>query len=86
MRTTHESVRRVPCRAASTTRKKIIDGDVCADNPHVLVFRMRTALVSVSFMMAVVDFFALPTSKTHTIPGSIVGFSITAKGFESVIW
>ena len=44
---------------------------------------MLTALVSASFMMAVANFCALPISTTHTIIGSIVGFSIAAKGFES---
>lgn len=59
---------------------------VYADEPDVLMFGMLTALVSASFMMAVANFFALPISTTHTIIGSIVGFSIAAKGFESVIW
>ncbi|KAL7537196.1 hypothetical protein ACHAXR_007652 [Thalassiosira sp. AJA248-18] len=70
----------------STIRKKMIDGDMYADEPDVLMFGMLTALVSASFMMAVANYFALPISTTHTIIGSIVGFSIAAKGFESVIW
>lgn len=70
----------------STIRKKMIDGDMYTDEPDVLMFGMLTALVSASFMMAVANFFALPISTTHTIIGSIVGFSIAAKGFESVIW
>jgi len=70
----------------STIRKSMIDGDMYADEPDVLMFGMLTALVSASFMMAVANFFALPISTTHTIIGSIVGFSIAAKGFESVMW
>lgn len=70
----------------STIRKSIIDGDMYTEEPDVLMFGMLTALVSASFMMAVANHFALPISTTHTIIGSIVGFSIAAKGFESVIW
>lgn len=70
----------------STIRKNMIDGDMYADEPDVLMFGMLTALVSASFMMGVANYFALPISTTHTIIGSIVGFSIAAKGFESVIW
>jgi len=70
----------------STIRKSMIDVDMYMDEPDVLMFGMLTALVSASFMMFVANYFALPISTTHTIIGSIVGFSIAAKGFESVIW
>jgi len=70
----------------STIRKNMIDGDMYTEEPDVLMFGMLTALVSASFMMGVANYFALPISTTHTIIGSIVGFSIAAKGFESVIW
>jgi len=70
----------------STIRKSMIDVDMYLDEPDVLMFGMLTALVSASFMMFVANYFALPISTTHTIIGSIVGFSIAAKGFESVIW
>jgi phosphate/sulfate permease len=58
---------------ASTTNKNMIDGDICADDSHILVFGMRTALVSVLFMMGVVDFFLLPVSTPHTITGPLPG-------------
>ena len=67
---------------ASTIRKKMIAGAVCANDPDVLVSGMLTALVSASFMVSVANFLALPISTTHTIIGSIAGFSIAAKGFE----
>mmetsp|Transcript_48308 Transcript_48308/g.56469 ORF Transcript_48308/g.56469 Transcript_48308/m.56469 type:complete len:519 (-) Transcript_48308:533-2089(-) len=70
----------------STIRKNMIDGDMYTDEPDVLMFGMLTALVSASFMMGVANYFALPISTTHTIIGSIVGFSIAAKGFESIMW
>lgn len=70
----------------STIRKNMIKVDMYTEEPDVLMFGMLTALVSASFMMAVANFCALPISTTHTIIGSIVGFSIAAKGFESVVW
>jgi len=70
----------------STIRKKMIDGDMYADEPDVLMYGMLTSLVSASFMMAVANYLALPISTTHTIIGAIVGFSLAAKGFKSIIW
>lgn len=46
----------------STIRKSIIDGDLYADEPDVLMFGMLTALVSASFMMFVANYLALPVS------------------------
>lgn len=70
----------------STIRKNMIDGEMYEDDPDVLMYGMLTALVSASFMMGVANYAALPISTTHTIIGSIVGFSIAAKGFKSVMW
>jgi len=64
----------------------MIDGDMYADEPDVLMFGMLTALVSASFMMGVANYLALPISTTHTIIGSIVGFSLAAKGVKSIMW
>jgi phosphate/sulfate permease len=72
---------------ATTIRKQMIDGDMHANDPDLLMSRMLTAPVSTSFMIAVVNFFTLSISTTyHTIIGSVAGFSITAKGFKFVIW
>jgi phosphate/sulfate permease len=70
----------------STIRKGIIDGDMYTDEPDVLMYGMLAALVSASIMMMIANFLALPISTTHTIIASIVGFSLAAKGFQSVIW
>jgi phosphate/sulfate permease len=44
------------------------------------------SLVSASFILMVANYLSLPVSTTHTIVGSIIGFSIAAKGFESIKW
>ena len=50
------------------------------------MYGMLMSLVSASFILAVANYLALPVSTTHTIVGSIVGFSLAAKGFSSVKW
>lgn len=65
----------------STIKGKILDTDQYADEPDVLMYGMLTSLVAASFILGVANYLALPLSTTHTIVGSIVGFSLAAKGF-----
>lgn len=50
------------------------------------MYGMLTSLVAASFILAAANYLALPVSTTHTIVGSIVGFSLAAKGFSSINW
>eukprot|EP00970_Alexandrium_tamarense_P010949 scaffold2288_cov156-Alexandrium_tamarense.AAC.3 len=70
----------------STIKGKMIDADLYEDTPDVLMYGMLTSLVSASFILMVANYLSLPVSTTHTIVGSIIGFSIAAKGFESIKW
>jgi len=70
----------------STIKGKMIDTSLYADEPGVLMYGMLTSLVAASFILAVANYLALPVSTTHTIVGSIVGFSLAAKGFNSINW
>nr|QWX94580.1 Na+/Pi cotransporter [Skeletonema tropicum] len=70
----------------STIKGKMIDTSLYADEPGVLMYGMLTSLVAASFILAVANYLALPVSTTHTIVGSIVGFSLAAKGFSSIDW
>jgi phosphate/sulfate permease len=70
----------------STIRSKVINIDLYTENPEVLMFGMFTSLLSASIMLYVATYFGLPVSTTHDIVGCIMGFSIAAKGFESVEW
>lgn len=70
----------------STIKGKMIDTSLYADDPGVLMYGMLTSLVAASFILAVANYLALPVSTTHTIVGSIVGFSLAAKGFSSINW
>ncbi|KAG7342021.1 phosphate transporter family protein [Nitzschia inconspicua] len=70
----------------STIRSKIIDIDLYTDQPDVLMFGMFTSMFSASIMLWLATYFGLPVSTTHDMVGSIMGFSIAAKGFDSVEW
>ena len=69
-----------------TIRSKIFDPDLYADEPAILMLGMFTSLVSAVIMLFVATHFGLPVSTTHDIVGCIMGFSIAAKGFESINW
>jgi phosphate/sulfate permease len=70
-----------------TIRNKIVDIDVYKDEPEILMFGMFTALLSAVIMLWIATHFGLPVSTTHdSRVGCIMGFSIAAKGFDSVQW
>lgn len=70
----------------STIKGKILDTSLYEDEPGTLMYGMLCALVSASFILAVANYLALPVSTTHTIIGSVVGFSLAAKGWRSIAW
>lgn len=70
----------------STIRSKIVDVSLYADEPEVLMFGMFTSLLSAVIMLYIATHFGMPVSTTHDIVASIMGFSIAAKGFDSIQW
>lgn len=70
----------------STIKGKMIDTSLYEDEPDVLMYGMLTSLVAASFILGFANYLALPVSTTHTIVGSIVGFSLAAKGWRSIQW
>jgi sodium-dependent phosphate transporter len=70
----------------STIRGKIVDVDLYENQPEILMWGMTTSLITASAMLLVATYFGMPVSTTHTIVGSIMGFSIAAQGFDSVNW
>ena len=59
---------------------------LCVLEPDVLMDGMLTSLVAAAFILAAANYLTLPVSAAHTIVGSIVGFSLAAKGFSSINW
>jgi phosphate/sulfate permease len=70
----------------STVRSKVVSVDLYDDEPEVLMFGMFTSLTAATIMLLTATYFGLPVSTTHTVVGCIIGFSICAKGFDSVDW
>ena len=70
----------------STIRSKIFDINLYEDEPQIVMLGMATSLMTAAFMLLTATYFALPVSTTHTIVGCIMGFSIAAKGFDSIDW
>lgn len=69
-----------------TIRSGILDMDAYEDQQEVLAFGMLVALVNASFWLILATAYGLPVSTTHTIIAAIVGFSLAANGFESIMW
>jgi solute carrier family 20 (sodium-dependent phosphate transporter) len=70
----------------TTIRSKIFDYKLYKDEPEIIMLGMMTSLIVATFMLLSATQLGLPVSTTHTIVGSITGFSIAAKGFDSIDW
>jgi solute carrier family 20 (sodium-dependent phosphate transporter) len=70
----------------NTVRSKIFDVKLYDDEPEILLLGFFCAMITGTIMLLSATALALPVSTTHTIIGSIMGFSITAKGFDSINW
>jgi phosphate/sulfate permease len=70
----------------NTIRNKIFDPDLYEGEEDIVLLGMFTSLITGTIMLNVATWFALPVSTTHTIVGCIMGFSIVAKGFDSIDW
>jgi solute carrier family 20 (sodium-dependent phosphate transporter) len=73
-------------QVTSTIRSKIFDVKLYKEEPEVLMLGMFTSLFTAMVMLLVATRYELPVSTTHTIVGCMIGFSIAAKGFDSIEW
>jgi PiT family inorganic phosphate transporter len=69
-----------------TIRNGMIDSQVLAGAPELLVFGMLASLLAAGIWLLVASHFGWPVSTTHTIVGAIVGFAAVGIGFEAVYW
>ncbi len=70
----------------STIKDDLILLSLYEDRPAVLMYGMFTSLFTAMIMLLVATHFGLPVSTTHTVVGTIIGFSVAAEGFSSVDW
>ena len=71
---------------SKTMQSGIINADIFADSPRILVYGMLSALASAGIWLQVASFFGLPVSTTHSIVGSLVGFGAIVGGLDAIQW
>jgi len=69
-----------------TIRGKIIRPEFYEDDPEIFMFGSLCALMVGMVWLLIATAKEFPVSTTHDIVAAYLGFSIAAKGFESVDW
>ncbi len=70
----------------STIRKGIVDADLLAATPELLVYGMLAALLAAGTWLLIASHKGWPVSTTHSIVGAIVGFAAVGIGVDAVHW
>lgn len=73
-------------QVTKTIRKGIVDAQLLAGTPDLLVYGMLAALLAAGIWLLVASRFGWPVSTTHSIVGAIVGFAAVGIGIEAVKW
>ena len=69
-----------------TIRKGMVDANMLAATPELLVYGMLASLLAAGIWLLVASYFGWPVSTTHSIVGAIVGFAAVGIGMEAVHW
>lgn len=69
-----------------TIRKGMIDSDVLASSPELVVYGMLASLLAAGIWLMVASRSGWPVSTTHSIVGAIVGFAAVGIGIDAVQW
>lgn len=70
----------------STIRSGIVDADLFAESPELIVYGMLASLLAAGTWLLVASRKGWPVSTTHSIVGAIVGFAAVGLGFGAVHW
>lgn len=73
-------------QVTATIRKGMIDADLMAGSPELLVYGMLAALLAAGIWLLIASRAGWPVSTTHSIVGAIVGFAAVGLGIEAVHW
>lgn len=71
---------------SETMQKGIVDVEIYASQPNLLVCGMLASLVAAGVWLQVASYYGWPVSTTHTIVGAIVGFGVVSGGFDAIQW
>jgi PiT family inorganic phosphate transporter len=70
----------------STIRTGIVDSELLADSPQILVYGMLASLLAAAIWLLLSSKKGWPVSTTHSIVGALVGFSAVGIGLDAVHW
>lgn len=70
----------------STIRRGIVDAQLFANDPNLLIIGMLASLLAAGIWLLVASRFGWPVSTTHSIVGAVVGFAAMGMGMEAVHW
>jgi inorganic phosphate transporter, PiT family len=70
----------------ATIRTGIVDSDLFADTPELLVCGMLASLLAAGIWLLIASKNGWPVSTTHSIVGAIVGFAAVGVGVDAVHW
>ncbi|MDH3441813.1 MAG: inorganic phosphate transporter, partial [Gammaproteobacteria bacterium] len=70
----------------STIRKGIVDSELLAGSPELLIYGMLASLLAAGTWLLVASRNGWPVSTTHSIIGAIVGFAAVGIGIDAVQW
>jgi len=73
-------------QVTDTVRKGIVDADLLAGTPELLVYGMLAALLAAGTWLFIASKNGWPVSTTHSIVGAIVGFAAAGIGVDAVQW
>jgi PiT family inorganic phosphate transporter len=70
----------------STIRRGIVEPELLAESPELLVYGMLAALLAAGTWLLVASKKGWPVSTTHSIVGAIIGFAAVGIGVDAVQW
>lgn len=73
-------------QVTATIRKGMVDAELLAGSPELLIYGMLAALLAAGIWLLVATRAGWPVSTTHSIVGAVVGFAAVGLGFEAVKW
>ena len=71
---------------SETVQKGLVDPEVFATDPTVLLYGMLSALIATALWLQTASYFGWPVSTTHAIVGAILGFGALIGGVHAVEW
>ena len=71
---------------SKTMQQGIVNPELFALTPHILLYGMLSALISTALWLQVASYFGWPVSTTHAIVGALLGFGAMAGGVDAIKW